>query len=236
VISSIVPLADDHACIKAGELLAFTENREAVLYFYQSLNEDNIIQIEKLPPLNNDSGNVLILYENSLIIDELTYRDDMHFGLLRDTEGVSLERVNPRVQTQDPGNWHSAAETVGFATPAYRNSQYIDGSNPSDDPVYIDPFVFSPDNDGFDDYTNIYYRFGEPGYLASVYVFDSRGRIVTQLANNTILSTQGRLVWDGLFGDGRKVPPGTYLVWFRINDLNGTVKSFKKAVVLAKKY
>ena len=199
-----------------------------------SQNEENLIEINSMPSYNDDEGTVLILFKNDSILDEFKYNEDMHFKLL-DGEGVSLERVNYHKGTQDPSNWHSASELVGFATPAYKNSQFVEEGDLSNDPVYIEPYVFSPDNDGYDDYANIHYTFKSTGFVATVYIFDAKGRIVKELANNLLLSTEGTLVWDGLYADTRIAPAGTYLVYFKVFQLDGTVKLYKKTVVLAKR-
>ena len=96
----------------------------------------------------------------------------MHFGLLNDTKGVSLERIDHDRPTQDATNWHSAAEAIGFATPAYKNSQYNDAGE-TDNAIEITPELFSPDQDGVNDIVNINYHFDTPGYVANVVIYDS---------------------------------------------------------------
>ena len=58
------------------------------------------------------------------MVDEVKYKDDWHFKLIDDAEGVSLERIDPDGTSQDETNWHSAASTAGYGTPTYKNSQY----------------------------------------------------------------------------------------------------------------
>jgi hypothetical protein len=215
--------------------MAFTMNKESVLRDYMSLYEENIFEVNNIPSYADDEGTVILIHKNDSIIDEFSYNDDMHFGLLDDTEGVSLERVSFDKETQDLSNWHSASEYVGFATPAYQNSQYVEDIEDEQDPVYIEPHVFSPDNDGFDDYANINYQFQGQGNVATIIIFDSKGRPVKELANNLTLSNKGTFVWDGIYQDNRIAPAGTYLVWFKVFNLNGNVDVYKKTVVLAKK-
>ncbi len=233
-IISISPLSETNLYIAPESYMAFTEKKDSVLRDYMSENQENLLEIENLPTFPDETGIVLIMYKTDTIIDEFSYHEDMHFKLL-DGEGVSLERVNYDKETQEPSNWHSASELVGFATPAYKNSQFVEAGDPSNVPVNVEPYVFSPDNDGIDDYANINYKFQDPGHVATVYIFDAKGRIVKQLANNLLLSTEGTLVWDGLYADNRIANAGTYLVYFKVFDLNGTVNLYKKTVVLAKR-
>ncbi len=58
------------------------------------------------------------------IIDELVYNEKWHFKLIDNDEGVALERIDYNAPTQQQDNWHSAASSVGYGTPTYKNSQY----------------------------------------------------------------------------------------------------------------
>lgn len=49
----------------------------------------------------------------------------MHHDLLRNPDGVSLERVSFKVNANAAGNFKSAAMSEGFAIPTYRNSQEL---------------------------------------------------------------------------------------------------------------
>ncbi|MBK9414570.1 MAG: hypothetical protein IPN61_14365 [Bacteroidetes bacterium] len=53
----------------------------------------------------------------------------MHFYLLNSPNGVSLERLNGYSGDPENAKWHSAASTVGFATPGFTNSHWV-GENP----------------------------------------------------------------------------------------------------------
>ncbi len=234
-LESILPVSDTHFDIQPQSYLAFTENKDGVMQFYLSQNEDGIIEIKDIPTYDSD-GTVVLLYNDSIIIDEFTYSDAMHFELLDLTDGVSLERVNYNKPTQDVNNWHSASEFAGFATPAYKNSQFRESSYPEAAEVYIEPKVFSPDNDGFDDYANIHYNFGATGYVANVYLFDVYGRMLEQLANNVLLASEGSFRWDGVYQTGAKAPVGIYIIYFEAFDLQGNVKKVKTTVTLASKY
>jgi hypothetical protein len=105
------------------------------------------------------------------MIDQFSYNDNMHFALLNSVDGISLERLDFNRPSDDVTNWHSAAESVNFASPGYQNSQYIPVENTGS--VSIDPNVFSPDNDGYQDVINISYEFTEPGNVANIFIFDA---------------------------------------------------------------
>ncbi len=200
-----------------------------------SKNESGIIQVKDIPTYDN-TGTVVIMNPDSIIFDEFSYSEDLHFELLDLTDGVSLERTNPDISSADPSNWHSASEFVGFATPAYKNSQFREITIAGSEEVFIEPIVFSPDNDGMADYVYIRYKFDNPGFVANIYLFDVQGRLLEQMSNNVLLATEGSVEWDGVLQTGERAPAGIYIVYFEAFDLQGNVKKFKKTFTLASKF
>lgn len=76
----------------------------------------------------DDAGVIIFSNQQGVAIDSLKYSAKWHFPLLHDVEGVSLERIQFKGNTNDASNWHSAASTVGFATPTYTNSQLAEAA------------------------------------------------------------------------------------------------------------
>jgi hypothetical protein len=151
---------------------------------------------------------------------------------LHNVEGVSLERIHPDRSSADRTAWHSASSTSGFATPALRNSQFTPGNSRIHN-IEVEPAIFSPDNDGIDDVTNISYHFQTPGYMATILIFDAGGRVVRTLVSNELLGSAGSFSWDGLTDDRQKANLGIYIVYFEVFDQSGRVEKAKMTVVLA---
>jgi hypothetical protein len=235
-LEQFISLSNEHFYMQPGEYLAFTDGKELILRDYYSENEENIVELAGFPTYTNTSSTVVLTGLNDTIIDEFTYHEDMHFPLLADVKGVSLERIDVDALTQEESNWHSASETVGFATPAYKNSQAMGEFDDEDSEVWLEPEIFSPDHDGKDDYLMIHYAFKESGNTATVIVFNSEGREMRILENNTLLSAEGSIKWDGLFENGNKMRPGIYMIYFKTFKTDGSIKVFKKVVTLAVKY
>jgi hypothetical protein len=83
-----------------------------------------MINIPVLPSFPDDQGSVLLLDAQGKELDMFSYKDDYHFPLLSNREGVSLERIDPASPSQNPANWHSASTDAGYGTPGYVNSQF----------------------------------------------------------------------------------------------------------------
>jgi flagellar hook assembly protein FlgD len=97
-----------------------------------------------------------------------------------------------------------------------------------------EPEVFTPDNDGKDDYLLILYNLDDPGSLANVMIFDSRGKLVRRVANNSWLGEEGRLTWDGTNTEGTLARAGIYVVYMEILSEKGMIRKFTSTCVLSK--
>jgi hypothetical protein len=221
------------AILNPGEFLVLSRDSADVKNSYPLAASGVYLNMASMPSYNNDSGTVYLLQSDSSVMDRFAYDEDMHFALLNDVDGVSLERLEYSRPSADNDNWHSASEAVGFATPGYENSQLQATTGSIADDVTLEPELFSPDNDGFEDILNINYAFDEAGYVATVMVFDSHGRLVRRLINNELLGTSGTFSWDGITDGREKAQMGAYVLYFEIFNASGVVQKFKKPCVVA---
>lgn len=227
-------ISDEQQLFVPGEYLVLTSSPETVKKQYATQNPDGFLRVDPFPAYNNDKGICILFSLSGKFIDVFNYSEDMQYPLLKYVDGVSLERTSFDSPTQDPNNWHSAAQSAGFGTPAYQNSQFIPAGETHDE-IIIEPEIFSPDNDGYNDILSIKYKFDQPGYMMSVIIYNSGGQQVRQLVNNEYLGTEGAVNWDGLEDNNSKAPVGIYIFYIRVFDLEGNVKEFKKTGVLASK-
>ena len=211
--------------------LLLTTTPDAIGYQYEC-STDRFLQMESFPSYPN-SGATAVLYYNDEIIDFMSYTEDLHFPLLTTTKGVALERVSPDISSSDPQNWQSAAAPL-YGTPGYKNSVFIENTDESDD-VTITPAEFSPDNDGFDDVTTISLTSSSANRFIKISIFNSVGCFIINLVEGQNIGHQSLFVWDGRDNNGNIVPFGIYVVYMEIVDLQGDIKRYKKAVVVAGK-
>lgn len=216
-----------------GDYVILTEDIASIGMHYLVRHPRKVQAIASLPSFPDDRGDVLLMNAQGIIIDEVSYKDDWHFKLIDDPEGVALERIDPRGQSQDAFNWHSAASTAGFGTPTYANSQFMQpgGANAI---ISAFPPVFSPDNDGRDDFLMVQYELDGPGYMARIVIYDAGGRPVRHLVRNALLGMKGSWQWDGLNDQLAPLRVGPYVILTEIFNLQGKKARFKNTIVLAR--
>lgn len=216
-----------------NDIIAITEGAAVTELQYSADVKRNILQIISLPSYNDDAGGVAVTDFALNVLDLFTYSEDYHYPILNNKEGVSLERISITAPTQNNTNWHSAAQSVHYGTPGYKNSQELNSS--TSDEVSVSPEVFSPDNDGYNDVLSIDYNLGETGYTATVKIFDGDGREMKIIANNELIAPTGSFLWDGITDKNEKARIGIYVVMLEATNINGDKKKFKKSCVVAGK-
>ena len=184
--------------------------------------------------LNNEGDDVIITDLVGTTIDSVRYSPSWHNPDITDVTGISLERINPKLPSTDRRNWSSCVEEVG-GTPGCQNSIFTTAL-PAQTALSISPNPFSPDGDGFEDFTVINYKLSSQIARVRVKIFDSVGRLVRTLANYEPSASVGQIIWDGLDDDKRRLRMGIYVVLLEaVNSRGGTVESAKAAAVVAGK-
>ncbi len=212
-----------------------TTNPDSVKSQYRTTHPDNFIKIASLPTYADDKGKVVIL-KDATRLDQLNYDKKMHFALLKDVEGVSLERSSFTLETNATGNFRSATAASGYATPGDKNSQFLEDLVSATEEISLPSKTFSPDNDGFEDILRVQYNFALPGKVANVTIYNDRGRLVKKLVNNETVNVEGSWIWDGLDDGNAKANTGIYIIYVEIFELDGNVRKYKKTAVLASKF
>jgi hypothetical protein len=234
-LTDAVRVSEDGFLAFPGDYSVLTLDPADIKKRYFTPYPEGFITPGKMPSLGNDDGIVVIARKSDeTMVDMVKYSKDMQFKLLNATDGVSLERISPLRPSQDKDNWHSAGSGCGYATPGYCNSQFMEPGE-SGDIVSVSPAIFTPDNDGMNDVLVLRIHPEGPGFMGSITIFDSRGRLVRQLVKNRLLSDLSEYSWDGTDENGKKAAIGIYLVYSELINPDGKVKHDKKAVVLGGK-
>jgi Lamin Tail Domain len=215
------------------EYIVLTSNPFYIQKHYNATKFRKRILPQKLPAWDDKSDIVLLSY-NNVTLDSFTYQKSWHNPLLANTEGVSLERVNPNNPSSDKSNWQSAAQTVGFATPAQQNSQFDTTNVATSNQIFtLEKKTFSPDGDGFEDFLSLNYRFDKGGFAASVFIFNDKGKLVKKLINNELLNVEGTIKWEGDTDEGLKIRMGIYVLFIEWISPTGQTEREKLACVVS---
>ncbi|HEV7347558.1 lamin tail domain-containing protein [Telluribacter sp.] len=226
-------LTTNDVLLGPNEYLAFTTDLAILRQQYPSARPARFLAVASLPQFPNVQGGVVLRDQQGRIFDRFDYHENFHSALLTSREGVSLERRYIDAPTNNPSNWHSAASTVGYATPGYANSQGSRGDET--DGFVVEPEAFTPDGDGADDLTTISYTLSTAGIVGTIRIFDVQGRLVKNLVQNQLIGTRGQVSWDGTDERGAAVPMGYYLLLIDAFDANGAIRQFKKRVVVVRR-
>jgi hypothetical protein len=202
-------------------------------------DEDNRLDLSKVIELPSmftfpDKEGKIAILNNNQIMDMLYYSPTMHSIFIKEKEGISLERINADLPTNEFDNWYSAAFDKGYSTPGYKNSQEISTSTESET-ITVSPAVFSPDGDGTDDQAFLTLLPGGSGFIGNIQIYDLQGRKIRTICSNMLLGTETILSWDGKCNNSKEAPFGIYLIYIEIFNQQGVVKKYRKVVTLARR-
>lgn len=231
--SSITQVISSPRLLFPGDYRLLTREPEVTVRDYPFSDPSAITKMNTMPSFPNDRGFVLLLDQQGNVIDEINYDKNWHFALIKDKKGVSLERISHKGPS-DATNFHSASGDMSYGTPGIKNSQSQSEEN-SDLMFSVSPGIFSPDNDGRDDFVTIYYNFRTPGYVTDIKIFDASGRLVRYLEKNSLNGIRGYYRWDGLDDKNQKLSQGIYVICLESFNGDGKRIVHKKAVVLARR-
>ena len=213
-----------------GAYMALCKRKSLTLEQYVCRDENALTECDSLPDLAITQGIVYLTDRSLRTIDRLAYTEEMHYPKLLTVKGVSLERIYADMPTQDENNWRSAAESAGFGTPGYRNSQA--GNALESSTFEVTPEVFSPDNDGFEDYAEVVCTFPDEENRVRIALYNNRGHPVKQLANNVLCGSEARFRWDGDDDNGQPAPAGMYVIQIESWNLRSQ-KTLRKRLVVS---
>lgn len=234
-IVSAVPVHSAGGLLFPNQYIALCKNSTLLQHYYPCPYPENLITVNDFPSLSNTGAFSGISNISLNIIDILWYDNDLHFPLLADYEGISLEKINPNNASFQPNNWHSAAQTSGFATPGYENSQFIQLQE-AEQSFFITPEIFSPDMDGYHDLMQLHYQLETPENMINFSIFDANGQLIYSRNNNILTGYQGVVTWNGTDNNGNLMPSGIYIILIDLFTTNGQSKRIKKTTVLGTKH
>lgn len=237
LLVSVHPVQTRCHLLAPGRYMALTPDPRAIFRQYPCPDPDAFIKMTGWPSFNQTASVIVLANKHDeQVIDRVSYRESLHFDLISNLDGISLERIHFDRPSDDPTNWHSASFSSGFATPGYQNSQFTNGITASDQWLTVVPELFTPDSDGVDDLLAICCSESEPGCVINIQVFDSEGMRIRNLVDNALMGMNNVFTWDGKDETGVRMRSGIYVIFARIFDLNGNGKAARRACVLVNQH
>jgi hypothetical protein len=183
--------------------------------------------------LRNDGATLVLRAADGTEIDRFEYAPSLHHPALRETAGISLERVDRDGPSGDPTNWTSTTHPEG-ATPGWRAGAPPRPPGPFRG-VRAEPRVFTPSGDELARHVAIHVRLHEGPSVTDVRVFDLAGRAVRTLADGRLSNGPDVVYWNGLDDRGLPSPTGPYVVSVRSWAPDGRALGGRAVVVLARR-
>jgi hypothetical protein len=211
------------------QYLAVCKNKKITQNQYYTPTEKSLIETDSLPNFTNSTGTIYLTDYSLNLLDYITYSTSMHSPYLNSYDGVSLEKIDFNLDSQNQDYWQSASFSVGYGTPGYQNSSFAP-IKMTEDEIIIEPKIFSPNGDGYQDFTQIYTRFSDSETRITIAIYDIDGNCVKNITNNSIASQNEIYIWNGYNEIGEKLSDGIYVVYIEIWRLNGKIQKYKKAV------
>ena len=223
--------------LRSGEYFVIASD-SSILRRFQNLDtmDRNHMVIANRSSLgfNNDGDAVIVRDAIGGTIDSVAYLPSWHNPNVTDQTGRSLEKIAPRLRSNDARSWSTCVLGIG-GTPGSKNSIFTTAL-PSSASVSCSPNPFSPDGDGREDFSVLHYELPVEVATVSIKLFDAKGRLIRRLVNNEPSGMSREVVWDGLDQERQRARVGIYIILVEgLNQLGGNVYSAKGVVVLAAK-
>ena len=221
---------DTSLIIRAGEYKVIAGDTGTAIRY--NIEDSLICILPDLPSFNNGSETIFLLNPAGGWIEQVPYTIDWLEG--EDWHKPSLERINYNLDSRVPSNWGPSTDPTG-ATPGSKNSLFT-LIKPASLKIKIEPNPFSPDGDGFEDYTIFSIESPAEAARMRLDIYDILGRKIRTIKDNNFTGSSLNLVWDGKNDKGQRVSMGIYIVFLQIlDDRNGIIKEVKESVVVAGK-
>ncbi len=234
-IGSKVRIKISKSSLKIPPHQYFVLASDSTIYSSYNIHKTNmLISINNSLSLSNEGNTLVIKNLLRTTLDSLNYLPEWHNKYNDITKGKSLERLNPLQNSNDKFNW-STNVSDGGCTPGMQNSIFTQ-SVPKQAKVSITPNPFSPDSDGFEDFSVINLELPYKLAQVRITVFDSRGRHVRTIDDNKSRASSSSIIFDGLDNEGNPLRIGIYILLIEIfGDNSSAVQTFKTPVVIARK-
>ncbi|PKL82894.1 MAG: hypothetical protein CVV24_07815 [Ignavibacteriae bacterium HGW-Ignavibacteriae-3] len=208
----------------------------SIFNIYPNLTPGGMITISGTTSLSLlNEGTVIVLKDSyGTTIDSVIYTPAWHGKNVVTTKNKSLEKLNPKFDSNTLSNWNTCVSSEG-GTPGRQNSIFSQNIT-RESTATVNPNPFSPDGDGFEDFTVINFELSAQLSQVRIKVYDSQGRLVRTLIENRLSSSNNSVVFDGMDDSAKPLRIGIYILLIEtVAAGGGNVEVIKLPVVIARK-
>jgi len=98
----------------------------------------NAVSVTSFPSLNNSGDDIVIIDDNGITLDSISYTIDWYHDTDADGGGYTIERINPNHPCSGESNWRASVAQIG-GTPGSVNS--VDDNTPDTQAPFIEQLV-----------------------------------------------------------------------------------------------
>lgn len=236
-----------------NEYLAVSTNTIAIWENFPGTSFQHLQMVPSMPSLPNAGGNIALIDAFGVLIDKVLYSPDWHHKLLGNTKGISLEKILPNGSSSDPNNWHSTAtvpasgsflnsilrninsslrNSYNYGSPGAANTQSTSNFNLANTYFNMPNKLFTPNNDGNQDFLLIQYQLPEPGWIVNCAIFHKDGSLARTLAQQKLIGTKGAFMWDGTNNARQQLGTGHYICSINAFHSTGKKLNWKQTISL----
>lgn len=237
-VSNVIPLTATRTLFYPGTYLVLTTRPDLIQAHYPDVPQNSLMAVDRLPAFSNHEGTVILLSrwpsgsgDDYRVLDSLHYAATMHSPFLNNVKGISLERQDFGTPADVPGNFRSAALSVGGATPGFANSAAL----PDEVGIQLKSRIVTPDQDGLNDDLELHYALPLQNLMATIRIYDIRGRVVRTLMQHMSIPSRGIWKWDGMTDQRQPVRESLYTVYIELYNSQGFRKDFRKSFVIVRR-
>jgi hypothetical protein len=200
-------------CIPAHQTLVLhpKPNQLGSTYSYHAIEQ---IFEHPMLALPLEGGLIEIRDSMNLLIDSASFSEKLHFELLVQTKGISLERQQLFPNTIGEKNWFSSATEASpgiFTNKEKTNSgKGLTASSPA----------FSPNMDGHLDFIEFKLSTPHTTLWAKPMIINHHGQVIKQIEPMMMNQNHHSFSWTGINDQGTLCPPGIYVAVLQTQDTN----------------
>lgn len=228
--SNLKQLKNEPYFILPQQYKVITTDHIKTIYHYPTAKVESFIELSSLPSYPNTEGRVLIMHKNEWgnykLIDSLYYNESMHHSFIKNIKGISLERANNEIGTNEIGNFISTSLRYNGATPGYKGIPEILSEV---DNLYLNKKMWNITQSEVP--LKIEYAFIERDMVIHIELINFQGKTMKIITNKQPINSSGEIVIQKSDLSNLNIKTGLYTFHIEVFNNKGWKKNYKKSII-----